>query len=188
MKTPQRCETEIGVYWYLFSNHCTRECIHKKVTPYRTSPRNRNPANPANRTHLDQSLRSSRKNGNSLTWVLVALTVCFTYPVLYRVSAESRAGECESRVIDNENSWSFRADARRRITLRLYYQSQVSLQGTGFEPLGLDPVLLSKIGTRLLASLGSKGKIRNPLACLRNAGSYSAESYCTERKICPSVA
>ena len=23
-------EREIGVYWYLFSNHCTRECIHKK--------------------------------------------------------------------------------------------------------------------------------------------------------------
>ena len=90
---------EIGVYWHLFSNHCTRECIHKKVTTYRTSPRNRNPANPANRTHLDQSLRSSRKNRNSLTWVLVALTVCFvrcfTYPVLYRVLAESRAGEWE---------------------------------------------------------------------------------------------
>ena len=31
----------------------------------------------------------------SLTWVLVALTVCFTYPVLYRVSSESRAGEWE---------------------------------------------------------------------------------------------
>ena len=67
-----------------------------------------------------------------------------------------------------------RADARRRITLRLYYQSQVSLQGTGFEPLGLDPVLLSKIGTRLLASLSSKGKNRNSLACLRNAGSHAA--------------
>jgi len=23
-------EREIGVYWYSFSNHCTRECIHKK--------------------------------------------------------------------------------------------------------------------------------------------------------------
>ena len=30
-----------------------------------------------------------------LAWVLVALTVCFTYPVLYRVLAESRAGEWE---------------------------------------------------------------------------------------------
>ena len=29
---------------------------------------------------------------------------------------------------------------------------------------GLDPVPLSKIGTRLLASLGIKGKNRNPLA------------------------
>jgi len=31
----------------------------------------------------------------------------------------------------------------------------------------------------LLASLGSKGKNRNSLACLRNAGSYSAESHCS---------
>ena len=40
-------------------------------------------------------------------------------------------------VIDNEKSWSLRADARRRITL--YYQTQVSLQETGSEPLGLGP-------------------------------------------------
>ena len=38
---------------------------------------------------------------------------------------------------------------------------------------GLDPVPLSKMGTHLLASLGSKGKNRNSLACLRNAGSHS---------------
>jgi len=52
---------------------------------------------PIGTRHLDQSLRSSQKleNRNSLTWVLVAWTVCFTYPVLYRVSAESRAGEWE---------------------------------------------------------------------------------------------
>ena len=43
---------------------------------------------------------------------------------------------------------------------------------------GLDPVPLLKIGTQLLASLGSKGKNRNSAACLRNANSYSAESYC----------
>ena len=30
----------------------------------------------------------------------------------------------------------------------------------------------------MLASLGTKGKNRNSLACLRNAGSHSAESYC----------
>ena len=59
---------------------------------YSTSPRN---GNPVNGNHLDQSLSFSQKNRNSLTWVLVALTVCFTYPVLYRVSSESRAGEWE---------------------------------------------------------------------------------------------
>jgi hypothetical protein len=37
---------------------------------------------------------------------------------------------------------------------------------------------LSKIGTHLLASLGNKGKNRNSLACLRNAGSHSGVSYC----------
>ena len=31
--------------------------------------------------------------------------------------------------IDNQKSWSLRADARRRITL--YYQTQISLQETG---------------------------------------------------------
>ena len=39
---------------------------------------------------------------------------------------------------------------------------------------------LSKIGTRLLASSDLMEKNRNPLACLGNAGSYFAESYCTE--------
>ena len=59
---------------------------------YSTSPRN---GNPVNGNHLDICLSFSQKNGNSLTWVLVALTVCFTCPVLYRVSSESRAGEWE---------------------------------------------------------------------------------------------
>ena len=36
------------------------------------------------------------------------------------------------------------------------------------------------MGTHLLGSLGSKGKNGNSLACLRNAGSHSAESYCIE--------
>ena len=62
------------------------------VFTYSTSPRN---GNRANGNHLEICLLSSRKNRNSLTWVLVALTVCFTYPVLYRFSAESRAGEWE---------------------------------------------------------------------------------------------
>ena len=55
---------------------------------YSTTPRN---GNRANGNHLEICLSSSQKNGNSLTWVLVALSVCFTYPVLYRVSSESRA-------------------------------------------------------------------------------------------------
>jgi hypothetical protein len=38
---------------------------------------------------------------------------------------------------------------------------------------------LSKIEARLLASLGSKGKNRNSLACLRNAGFHSGVSYCS---------
>ena len=63
-------------YWYLYS----------------TSPRN---GNRVNGNHLEIFLSFSQKNGNSLTRVLVALTVCFTYPVLYRVSSESRAGEWE---------------------------------------------------------------------------------------------
>ena len=64
----------------------------EQVVAYSTSPRN---GNRANVNHLGICLLSSQKNGNSLTWVLVALTVCFTYPVLYRVSSESRAGEWE---------------------------------------------------------------------------------------------
>jgi hypothetical protein len=35
--------------------------------------------NPDNGNHLVICLRSSQKNRNSLTWVLVALAVCFTY-------------------------------------------------------------------------------------------------------------
>ena len=43
---------------------------------------------------------------------------------------------------------------------------------------GLDPVSLSKIETLLLASLSGTGKNKNSLACLRNAGFHSADSYC----------
>ena len=66
--------------------------ISGKVELYSTTPRN---GNRVNGNHLDQSFSFFQKNGNSLTWVLVALTVCFTYPVLYRVSSESRACEWE---------------------------------------------------------------------------------------------
>jgi len=70
-------------------SHRSRE---NSTTVLVTTPRN---GNRLNGNHLDQSLSFSQKNGNSLTWVLVALTVCFAYPVLYRVSSESRAGEWE---------------------------------------------------------------------------------------------
>ena len=44
--------------------------------------------------------------------------------------------------------------------------------------VGLDLVPLSKTSTHLLASSDIMEKNRNSLACLRNAGSYFAESYC----------
>ena len=59
----------------------------------------------------------------------------------------------------------------------------IDFKSDGGEPnlsiSGLDPVPLSKIETHLLASLGSKGKMRNSLACLRNSEFHSAESYCS---------
>jgi len=75
-------------------HRCT--LLHAKRSTHRAqySMKSRN-GNRVNRNHFDQSPMSSQKNRNSLTWVLVALTVCFTYPVLYRVLAESRAGEWE---------------------------------------------------------------------------------------------
>ena len=70
-----------------------------------------------------------------------------------------------------------RADARRRITL-YYHKLKSACREPDLSLSGLDPVPLSKMGTHLLASLGSKGKNRNSLACLRNAGSHSAVTYC----------
>ena len=55
-------------------------------------------------------------------------------------------------------------------------EAQALLQAAGSETSSFVLVPLSKIGTLLLASLGGKGKNRNSLACLINAGSYSAES------------
>ena len=95
------------------------------------------------------------------------VSVSYLYIDSYKVSAESRAGERGLCVIDDDKSWSLRADARRRITL--YCKTQISLQGTGSEPHGLGPsssvenrkmlaclpgwrVAKEKIGTLLLAS------------------------------------
>ena len=80
--------------------------------------------------------------------------------------------------LDNEKLWSLCADRLRRITL--YYQTQVSLHGTRSEPLRLGPTLPVKNRNSLVCLLGSQGHLnRISLAGLRNAGSYSAESYCT---------
>jgi len=68
-----------------------------------------------------------------------------------------------------------RADARRRITL--YYQTQVSLQGTGSEPLRLGPSI-SVENRNVFASLGIKGENGNSLVCLRNVGSHFSITYC----------
>ena len=63
---------------------------------YSTTPRNRNHIN---RNHHGICLLSSQKNRNSLTWVLVALTVCFDIPPLYclgsRPNLELASGDCE---------------------------------------------------------------------------------------------
>ena len=76
-----------------------------------------------------------------------------------------------------------RSDARRTNTLS--FKTQAMQQGAESEPVQayLSELLflaefLSKIETHLLASLGSKGKNRNSLACLRNAGFHSGVSYC----------
>jgi hypothetical protein len=88
-------------------------------------------------------------------------------------------------LLDNGKSRSLRADARRTNTLS--FKTQVMQQGAGsklFKPTCLSSLLslsefLSKIGTHLLASSDIMEKNRNPLACLKNAGPYFVESYCT---------
>jgi hypothetical protein len=100
-------------------------------------------------------------------------------PTLYcigsRPNLELASGNCELQITKNRG-----ACALTRTGGSLY---TINLKSACREPdlsiSGSDPVPLSKIGTRLLASLGNKGKNRNPLACLRNAGSYSGMTYCS---------
>ena len=63
--------------------------------PYYYTVRFRRMETPLMETVLGICLSLSQKHGNSLAWVRAAVTVYFTYPVLYRFSAESRAGEWE---------------------------------------------------------------------------------------------
>ena len=93
--------------------------------------------NPVNKNHLEICLSSSHKSRNSLAWILTTLSVCPTSVLAHIESPpnlELVSGNCKSyKVIDNEKSWRLRADARRM--LALYHQTQVSLQGAGFEPV-----------------------------------------------------
>ena len=66
--------------------------VCRVVTKYSTTRRN---GNPVNGNHLDESLSFPVENRNSLTWVLVALTVCFTYPES-RPNLELASGNCGS--------------------------------------------------------------------------------------------
>ena len=74
-----------------------------------------------------------------------------------------------------------------RRTNALSFKTQVMQQGAGSEPVQASLSeflsLSAKIGTHLLAPLGDKGKNRNSLACLRNAGSHSADSYWTNTNL-----
>ena len=87
---------------------------------------------------------------------------------------ELASGNCESSITKNRGACALTRAGGSLYTIKLKSacrEPELSLSG-------LDPVPLSKIGTHSLASMGSKGKNRNSLACLRNAGSHSAESYC----------
>ena len=76
--------------------------LYFQANMYSTSRRNGNPANGNRSGDLPQFLSEKWK----LSYLGPGgLDSVFTYPVLYRVSAESRAGEWDLWVIDNEKSW-----------------------------------------------------------------------------------
>ena len=93
-------------------------CVCQPVSAlcvYSTSPWN---GNPVNGNHLDQSLSFSQKNGNSLTWVLVAWPVCPTSPLRLRDSAEPRpnlelASGNDSKGIACDAGWSIGKRSKR---------------------------------------------------------------------------
>ena len=62
------------------------------VSQYNSLPRN---GNRLNRNHLEICLSSSQKIRNSVTWVLAALTVCFTYPA-GKVSTTSLSSKAQA--------------------------------------------------------------------------------------------
>ena len=107
----------------------------------------------------------------------MALPVCPTSPLRLRDSAEPRPNlELASgkQITKTRGACALTRAGGSLYTIKLKSacrKPDLSLSGS-------DPVSLSKMETDLLASLGSKGKIRNSLACLRNAGFHSAVTYC----------
>jgi len=96
-------------------------------TPYSMTPRFRNTAN---RSHLGVCLNFSQNFRNS--WlghrVLPTLSVCPTFILTHEESRPNLELASGNRVLDDEKSWSLRADARRRITL--YYRGLTWVCGT----------------------------------------------------------
>ena len=93
-----------------------------------------------------------------------------------RPSLELACGNCESSITKTRGACALTRAGGSPYTIKLRSACRkpyLSLSGS-------DPVPLSKVGTHLLASMGSKGKNRNSLACLRNADSHSAVTYCVQ--------
>jgi len=126
-----------------------------------------------------------QKNRNSLAWVLPTLSVCPT-SILTHVGSRSNLGlasrNCESQVTKNRGACALTRTGGSLCTIKL---KSAWRKPAALSLAGLDPVPLSNIGTRLLASLDSKGKNRNSLteAWLRNAGSYFTMTYCTQENL-----
>jgi len=71
---------------------------------------------------------------------------------------ELASGNCESQITKNRGACALTRAGGSLYTIKL----KSACREPDLSLSGLDPVPLSKIGTRLLASLGSKGKNRNP--------------------------
>jgi len=98
-------------------------------------------------------------------------------PTLYciesRPNLELASGNCESQITKNRGACALTRAGGIFYTIKL----KSACRKPDLSLSGLDPVPLSKMGSCLLASLGSKGKNRNSLACLRNAGFHFAVKY-----------
>ena len=115
----------------------------------------------------------------NVVWILPTLSVCPSSILTHiesRPNLKLESGNCESYITKNRGACALICAGELLYTITLKSgcrKPDLSLEGLVLVPL-------SKIGTRLLASLVSKGEKRNSLACLRNAGSYFAGSYCRD--------